>query len=127
MTSIAKTARVALAVAVLALTTAGAASADAFHPDPFLQRGAPADAFHPDPFVSTGVASAVHPDPGRIQSVPFLPIREYAHPAAGRTWSVGHPATARGRDYARPSLNWLDAHNARFHLTGSGCNPRCMI
>ncbi len=87
MTSIAKTARAALIVAILALATAGAASADAFHPDPFLQRGvAPADAFHPDPFVSTGVASAVHPDPGRIQSVPF-PIREYAHPSTGRGWS----------------------------------------
>ena len=65
MTSIAKTARVALAVAVLALTTAGAASADAFHPDPFLQRGvAPGDAFRPDPFLSRGRTARVNPNIG---------------------------------------------------------------
>jgi hypothetical protein len=45
MTTIAKTARAALVVAVLALATAGAASADAFRP------------------------STHHPDPGRIQTV----------------------------------------------------------
>ena len=41
MTTIAKTARAALAVAVLALVSAGAASADAFHPDPFVSTGRP--------------------------------------------------------------------------------------
>jgi len=45
MTAIAKTARVALAVAALALTTAGAASAGASHPDPFVSTGAPADVY----------------------------------------------------------------------------------
>ena len=52
MTSIAKHTRVVLAVAALALATAGAASADVYHPDPFVSTGAPADVFHPDPYQS---------------------------------------------------------------------------
>jgi len=47
MTSIAKSTRVALAIAVVSLATAGAASAGAFHPDPFVSTGAPADVYSP--------------------------------------------------------------------------------
>jgi len=85
MTSIAKSTRVVLAVAVLALATAGAAAADVQHP---------VGAFHPNPakWGSTG--------------------------PAGSSWSSITPA----------GWKWApDGRVARFHLTGSGCDPRCMI
>ena len=48
MTTFAKTLRVSIAVGLLALTTAGAASADVFKPNPYLSRGA----FTPNPYQS---------------------------------------------------------------------------
>jgi len=55
-------------------------------------------------------ADAFHPDPFLMRGVA---------PA-----DVHRPA-----DYARPAgWKWApEGRVARFHLTGSGCNPRCMI
>ena len=62
MTTIAKTTRVALAVALLALATAASASADAFRP---------ADVYHP----------AAHVGPGATRAW------DYSRPTTGRGWS----------------------------------------
>ena len=67
---------------------------------------ASADAFHPHPFLQRGVAPADVHRPA-----------DYARPA-GSSWSSIIPA----------GWKWApEGRVARFHLTGSGCNPRCMI
>ena len=109
MSTIAKTVRAALVVAILALTTAGAAFADANRPS-----DANSPATHPDPgqiLYATG-PSTHHPDPGRIieRSFELEPHRPRPSercrllPALlplGRRWTKVRGAAQARRPFAR--------------------------
>lgn len=114
MSTITKTARAALVVAILALATAGAAFADANRPS-----DANSPATHPDPgqiFSVTG-PSTHHPDPGRIV--------EYEASSSSGT-STHHPDPGHIVEQG-VSSSFGTSRITRARPNGVGCYPRCYL